>query len=163
MKNIFSCSTGQNFFRLIFVVIHFWRYVDFRGRRRAQENLYFRRRWLRKFGTRFDMKQGFCEKYSTVFICYLSMKVTQHLGSSWWHAPYFIYVIIITLYLHLTRALESLLHGKHVLRWRNCDTWFVVHNHTHWVTTTFAFFVHHGLHVVGHVIKLFLNSLDLAN
>jgi hypothetical protein len=34
------------FFHLIFVVIqqHFWRYVDFRGRSGAQENLYFRRR-----------------------------------------------------------------------------------------------------------------------
>ena len=78
----------KNIFYPIFVLVHFWRYVHFRGRRGAQENLYFRRRWLRKFGTRFDIKQGFCEKYSIVFICYLSMKVTQHLGSSWWHAPY---------------------------------------------------------------------------
>ena len=57
MKTIFYCSTGQKkkFFCLIFVVIHFWRYVDFRGRSGAQENLYFRRGWLRKFSNFTDV------------------------------------------------------------------------------------------------------------
>ena len=60
--------------------MHFSRYVDFRGRSGAQENLYFRRRWLRQFGTPFDMKQGFCEKYNYI-VFYMLLIYEGHTAS----------------------------------------------------------------------------------
>ena len=55
----------KKFFYPIFVLVHFWRYVHFRGRSGAQENLYFRRRWLRKFSNFTDVTNN--ENYFLLF------------------------------------------------------------------------------------------------